>query len=319
MKSVSARKRWIALAAAALVSGAVGAAPAPVAPVVSGTVHQALFSIALDGKKGYAVGAMGEILHSEDGGASWKPSTPAPTPLALLGVSTSGGRTLAVGQQGLVLSLQTDGSWKKVDSGSKSRLFAVHLNPRGEAVAVGEFGTVLASSDGGQQWRSVAPTWADYTEHGEEPHLYDAAIDDKGTMTVAGEFGLILRSEDAGASWQVLHRGDASIFGLGFDGSGRGFAVGQVGTILRSDEQGRNWTALASGSGANLLSVRPLSHDVIVVSGVRGSLLSQDGGQSWQARTEGPLGGLWFADLAGAADGGVLAVGQAGQMVRLQP
>jgi len=305
--------------AAALFSSAVGAAEPQTAltSVVSGTVHQALFSIAMDGKTGYATGAAGEILSTEDGGASWKAMTPAPTPLSLLGVTTNGGRTLAVGQKGLILSLK-DGKWTPVDSGSSSRLFAVHVNQKGDAVAVGEFGTVLASGDGGESWRNVAPTWDAFTEHGEEPHLYDAAVDADGVMTIAGEFGLILRSSDGGGSWHELHRGDASIFGLTFDGQGRAYAVGQVGTVLRSDDNGKSWTKLASGSDANLLSVRMLSHDVAVVSGVRGSLVTHDGGQSWQSRTEGPLGSLWFSDLAGTADG-VLIVGQAGQVMRMQP
>lgn len=305
--------------AAALFSSAVGAAEpqAPLTSVVSGTVHQALFSIAMDGKTGFATGAAGEILHTGDGGQSWTPMTPAPTPLSLFGVTTKGGRTLAVGQKGLVLSLQ-DGKWTPIDSGSKSRLFAVRLNTRGDAVAVGEFGTVLVSSDGGQSWRTVAIDWDSHTAHGEEPHLYDAAITEDGRITIAGEFGLILRSDDGGGSWKELHRGDASIFGLAFDSEGRGYAVGQVGTVLRSDDDGKTWTKLASGSQANLLSVQPVSHDVAVISGVRGSLITHDGGQSWQARSDGPLGTLWFSDLAGTADG-VLVVGQAGQMVRMQP
>src|SRR3546814_9878460 len=53
---------------------------------------------------------------------------------------------------------------------------------------------------------------------------------------MAGEFGLILRSDEAGGSWRVLHRGDASIFGLTLGGDGRGYAVGQVGTVLRTDD-----------------------------------------------------------------------------------
>src|SRR3546814_10640102 len=81
---------------------------------MSGTVHQALFSISLYGNTGYATGAAGEILQTGDGGASWKTMTPAPTPLALLGVATRGGHTLAVGQKGLVLSLH-DGKWTPVD------------------------------------------------------------------------------------------------------------------------------------------------------------------------------------------------------------
>ncbi|NGY04484.1 WD40/YVTN/BNR-like repeat-containing protein [Solimonas terrae] len=309
----------LVVVAAALVSSAAGAAEpqAALSPVVSGTVHQALFSIAMDGKNGYATGAAGEILGTDDGGQTWKAMTPAPTPLSLLGVTTSGGRTLAVGQKGLVLSLQ-DGKWKPIDSGSTSRLFSVQVNHKGDALAVGEFGTVLVSSDGGQHWRNAAPDWNSITEHGEEPHLYDALVDDSGAMTMAGEFGLILRSTDGGASWHELHRGDASIFGLAFDGQGRGYAVGQVGTVLRTDDDGKTWTTLSSGSQANLLAVQPISHDVVVISGVRGSLITHDGGQSWQTRAEGPLGSLWFSDLAGTADG-VLVVGQAGEMVRMQP
>src|SRR3546814_19098553 len=107
---------------------------------------------------------------------------------------------------------------------------------------------------------------------------------------MAGEFGLILRSDEAGGSWRVLHRGDASIFGLTLGGDGRGYAVGQVGTVLRTDDNGKSWPKLSSGSKANLLSVQSVSHDVAVISGVRGGLVTHDGGQTWQARPPAPPG-----------------------------
>src|SRR3546814_4195955 len=68
---------YMVVLAAALVSSAVGAAEpaAKLSPVMSGTVHQALFSISLDGNTGYATGAAGEILQTGDGGASWKTMT----------------------------------------------------------------------------------------------------------------------------------------------------------------------------------------------------------------------------------------------------
>src|SRR3546814_8723920 len=88
-----ALRDYMVVLAAALVSSAVGAAEpaAKLSPMMSGTVHQALFSISLDGNTGYATGAAGEILQTGAGGASWKTMTPAPTPLALLGVATRGG------------------------------------------------------------------------------------------------------------------------------------------------------------------------------------------------------------------------------------
>src|SRR3546814_19896778 len=84
---------------------------------------------------------------------------------------------------------------------------------------------------------------------------------DNGEITIADEFGLILRSDDAGGSWRVLHRGDASIFGLTLGGDGRGYAVGQVGTVLRTDDNGKSWTKLSSGRKANLLPVPSVPPD----------------------------------------------------------
>src|SRR3546814_12303823 len=103
----------------------VGAAEpaAKLSPVMSGTVHQALFSISLDGNTGYATGAAGEILQTGDGGASWKTMPPAPTPLALLGVATSGGPTLAGGPKGQSRGLPP-GKWTTSQHGSKTRLFS---------------------------------------------------------------------------------------------------------------------------------------------------------------------------------------------------
>ncbi|WP_157534520.1 hypothetical protein [Hydrocarboniphaga effusa] len=42
--------------------------------VLQGKAHQALFSVAFDGDRGVAVGAMGELLESSDGGKSWNGS-----------------------------------------------------------------------------------------------------------------------------------------------------------------------------------------------------------------------------------------------------
>src|SRR3546814_10491425 len=90
-------------------------------------------------------------------------------------------------------------------------------------------------------------------------------ISDWSSDVCSSDLGLILRSDDAGGSWRVLHRGDASIFGLTLGGDGRGYAVGQVGTVLRTDDNGKSWTKLSSGSKANLLSVQSVSHDVAVI------------------------------------------------------
>ncbi len=318
------------LGAGLLVAGAVYAAamPAdktagsasPLQPVLTGTVHQALFAIAFDGDLGVAVGAGGEVQESTDRGATWNPVEPAPADLALLGVGVSGQRALAVGQSGLMLSRSADGQWSKVDSGAKSRLFSVRLNSKGMAVAVGAFGTVLVSEDGGQNWRALTLDWTIYAADGMEPHLYAAALNEDGAITIAGEFGLILRSNDAGASWQVLHKGDASLFGMQLREDGIGYAVGQSGAILRTDDNGANWTTLDSGTEALLLSVNAESSGRVVVTAMRDMIYSADHGASWKHVPAPEISDAWYSGIAQAnKDAAVLAVGQAGQIVRLDP
>ena len=70
-------------------------------PVLTGIPHQALFSIAMDGERGIAVGAGGEIQVTEDGGATWTRET-TPSPLSLLGA-----RSGVLGAFGVVVSMVT--------------------------------------------------------------------------------------------------------------------------------------------------------------------------------------------------------------------
>ncbi|MFA5938851.1 MAG: photosystem I reaction center subunit IX [Sinimarinibacterium sp.] len=293
-------------------------------PVVTGTVHQALFAIDFDGSFGIAVGAGGEVQESNDSGAGWKTVTPAPTPLALLGVGVSGQQALAVGQTGLVLRRETDGKWQSVDSGTRNRLFAVNLNAAGAAVAVGAFGTVLVSTDGGRQWRSAAPAWAEFAVDGMEPHLYAADLSNDGAITIAGEFGLILRSRNGGKDWQLLHKGDASLFAMDLRPDGVGYAVGQSGAVLRTTDDGATWTDLRSGSGALLLAVHSEASGRVVVTAMRELLLSRDAGDSWQPVNVPEVGNVWYSGVGRAGgvgqagvDAPVLAVGQAGRIVRI--
>jgi photosystem II stability/assembly factor-like uncharacterized protein len=249
--------RWTgALAGAGLLLAAgLAQGAAAVTPLVTGTAHQALFSIATHGQVGIAVGAAGAIVESGDGGKSWKAVTPAPTPLSLLGVAVSQGHAIAVGQVGTILVMDSSGKWSKASAGTDNRLFAVSVNSAGEAVVVGGFGTVLHSADGGKTWTAIAPDWNGYAENGEQPHLYDVNIDDRGVITLCGEFGLILRSADAGKTWKTLHKGDASLFAMELKPGGNSYAVGQNGAMLRSTDGGNSWSDVSSGTGAILLGV----------------------------------------------------------------
>src|SRR3954468_16049882 len=90
----------IALAVCGLGTGAAARAEDSGIAATLGTNHEALFSIALDGKAGVAVGAAGDLRESADAGVSWHALAATPTPQALLGVGLDATHAIAVGQQG---------------------------------------------------------------------------------------------------------------------------------------------------------------------------------------------------------------------------
>ncbi len=316
---MTSRLKYLACSATALALSISDAASAATAtPIVTGTVHDSLFAISLDGGRGLAAGAPGYLLETSDGGTTWTPSTPLSTRLALLGVSLKGKHAIAVGQQGLVLKREGSG-WKTIDTGVQERLLSVSVNAGGAAVAVGAFGTVLASSDGGSSWTAIKPAWEQFADVGTEPHLYACHIDEAGTITLAGEFALILRKAAGSSEWTLLNKGTASLFAMHLGGN-IGYAVGQGGTVLRSGDAGASWSAVDAGTGAILLGVAASSDDQVTVTGMREMRHSADGGQHWTAVSGGGVDSLWYQGI-GQPEGSkaAFAVGQSGRILKITP
>lgn len=312
---------------AVLAAGTAIAAANQVKIIGTGTPHDAFFGLSFEGQKGLAVGAGGVIAETTDGGATWKRVEQKATQLSLLGVDRRGSYGIAVGQLGTVLVEQSAGQWTAADSGSKSRLLSVSVNSQGTAAAVGEFGTMLKSSDGGKTWTSTAPDWPSLIPTGAEPHIYTVQVGESNQCIAAGEFGLILRSSDGCSTWQPVHpaeEGASSIFALrlGLDDQGKpiGFAVGQSGRILKSVDGGRKWTDETSGTEANLLGVDIAVGGRVVVTGMRAMLVSNNAGASWTPLNEIDIPVAWYqTPRAVGASATVIAVGHSGRIIQVVP
>lgn len=318
----SLRKTVFALGLAAFAgwtATAVHAAQAvskPVEIVVQGTVHESLFGIAFDGDKGVAVGAAGEVQTTDDGGKTWK-SSKLPTEIAMLAVHLDSARAIAVGQVGQAFLKSTGGEWEKVDTGTEKRLFDVSSNVAGLAVAVGEFGGLFLSEDGGRAWHPLTLDWMQVgTDGGAEPHLYGVDVSAEGAITVVGEFGLVLRSEDRGRSWQVVSKASASLFAIEVRENGVGFAVGQDGYALKTTDGGKTWLCIDLGSKAILNGVHSSDDGKVTVTAMREMLVSNDDGTSWSSIDNPEVTTVWYVGVDASATG-VMAVGQAGRIVRL--
>jgi len=295
--------------------------------LAAGIPHSAFFGISFDAGKGVAVGAGGAIFGSADAGKTWMPVQHGLTELALLAVDKRGAHTIAVGQAAIVMIEDSPGHWAKIDMGEiNSRLFSVSVNSKGLAFAVGEFGTVIKSTDGGRTWAPMAPNWASYANANApgtgEPNIYAVNVSESGEITLAGEFGVILRSVDGGAQWRVLRPvtpQTPTIFALHIprDGTGVSYAVGQTGELLQSADRGVTWVRTPTNTKANFLGVAA-SGDQVVVTGMRVMYRSQDAGKSWKPVEEGDTTTDWYqAVRAEASSGRIVAVGHAGRIIQV--
>ncbi len=299
--------------------------------VVSGIPHQALFAIDFDGDTGYAVGAGGEVQRTTDGGRSWSREAP-PGRHSMLGVAVRGERAVAVGQMGLIAVRDRQGSWVMAASGTEERLFDVDINARGVAIAVGAFGALLRSEDGGQTWSQAQPQWRGiFKDSGGrlgdffEPSLYGVQLSDDGQAWVVGEVGLILYSKDAGLTWQVAHAGesrpegvDPTLSSIQVRSDGKGYAVGQEGYMLTSRDGGLSWSTVERKTHSNLLSVSTDPRGTVVVTGMRDLLFSPNDGRSWKSVQGEDIAIGWYSGAGRSSEKDVsYIVGNAGRILRL--
>lgn len=103
---------------------------------------------------GWIVGEFGLVLHTSDGGKSWKRQT-VPVEKALFRVFfTDENRGWITGQNGILLMTDDQGRhWRSLDAGSQESLFNLVIQGR-RGLIVGERGTILTSEDGGITWRA---------------------------------------------------------------------------------------------------------------------------------------------------------------------
>ncbi len=287
--------------------------------VHQGIVHDALYDVCFDGQSGLAVGLAGTVLSTDDAGLTWQNGS-AGVSNALLGVSCGESTSLAVGQAGLIMRKAGDGEWSSIDSGTDQRLLSVSANESGLAVAVGGFGTVLKSTDGGLTWGSLSFDWEAILNDFLEPHVYDVNVSADGIITLVAEFDLVLRSVDQGETWDTVNKGDTSLFAIDFRNETNGFAVGQNGKVVKTLDGGLTWTVMPVPTQENLLDVWS-SEDQVLVTGIRTLLRSRDDGLNWEVVTEGDVTVQWYQAVKGTTDGGrdsVVMVGHSGRVINIK-
>src|SRR5947207_9786242 len=175
-------------------------------------------------------------------------------PLTILSLAGVCGLTLAMHTGHAGSSLAATNSSKAQGGASSSQWHWQNPLPQGNnlrgasfvdantGTVVGEYGTIVRTTDGGNSWTIQAS--------GTTQTLWAVSFTDVTNGTAVGEGGTILRTTDGGDHWASQPSGTTlQLRGVWFSDSNNGAAVGDSGTILRTTEGGNSWLPQSSWTG----------------------------------------------------------------------
>lgn len=142
-----------------------------------------------DAEKGYAVGAFGMILRTDDGGMTWMPwqhRIDNPRQLHLTAVVGDGTSVYIVGEQGLILRLdERTQRFVSIDSPYKGTFFGAVIPEPGGLLVFGMRGEAYYTSSAGAHWKRI--------ESGrDEAALTGGAVLSRGVAVVVTQSSRIL-------------------------------------------------------------------------------------------------------------------------------
>ena len=271
---------------------------------------------------GWAVGSLGTILHSTDGGATWQPqdSSTSAELYAIHAIDSQqawavGGTTdpISLLSRGVVLRTANGGkTWKSLQPLTPA-LRDVHFQDAQHgwtigASSSGQLSGAFATSDGGQSWR---PLWFD-----ERGDWATAHFSDDGLSYAVGRSGMIaLIDRDR---LEILQQADtagrqAHCFVAASHSDW--WIAGKQGLLARCDTRSGKTTSLTLPASIDLLCLTAQENRLWVGGAPGGAILhSPDGGTTWQSQATGiatPIRQLTFID---AQHG--WAVGELGKILR---
>lgn len=309
-----------------------------------------LGAVARSGARLVAVGVRGLIVLSDDNGQTWR-QAPSPVSSDLVAVRfVSARQGWASGHDGVILATFDGGEhWvKQLDGRMAADLLKAHFSAlaadgnalaarhlkditlnyqSGPAVpmlglyfenertgwAVGSFGTILGTTDGGKTWVS----WIEKVENDRMLH-YNAIAEVGGDVYLASEQGMLFKLDRSRQRFTPVTTGYNGSF-LGVVGA-RGYiiAYGLGGSAFRSRDNGASWQRLSTGLHGSLTSACVLDDGRLLFVSQDGHLIvSRDEGDTFQSIPLARLG--LITDVAAAGRNRAVLTGPSGsQIVNLE-
>lgn len=251
----------------------------------------------LDEKVGWAVGHSGIILKTTDGGEHWSKQLDGQQILKQLS-------EVRVSDDQVLQRIE-----RQKKDGPDRPFLSVHFSDLNNGLAVGAYGLVFSTSDGGAHWEPKL----DFIPNPEERHLY-VIHERPDAMYVAGEQGRLWRHAVGQQKFEMLKTPfQNTVFDLLSSGPGGALiALGLGGKVYRSADQGRTWQNIDLPSKASLTAGLNM-RGFLILAGEDGQLfISNDAGKTFQI---GPKYAFPIAGLTLTSENKILVVGYSGSQI----
>jgi len=218
--------------------------------------------------------------------AAVKLANPAPDGL-ILGAARAGRRMVTVGDRGVILLSDDQGkTWRQAQEvPTRATLTAVHAVDEKNLWAVGHWGVILNSADGGEHWS------LNHSDLERDQPFFTVWFADAQHGVVAGLFSLLMVTDDAGQTWTSVKlpvasdkvKSDLNLFQLFSAKTGDVWLAAEQGMVYHSADQGHNWDVVATGNIGTFWSGLVLADGSLLVGGLEGKMFkSTDHGKSWK-------------------------------------
>ena len=230
---------------------------------------------------GWAAGHEGVILHSKDGGKTWVKQYDG------LRYGTEGLQyyeaLAAANPDNEKYPLLVDEMQFAISQGADKPLFRIAFSTTTHGYALGAYGMILETQDGGENWLPVLEN----VENDGFFHIFDfAPLPQPGKFFASGEAGLLLEgdiNEEIGKRVQTIPW-VGSFFTI-IDATDGGMVIGGLrGNMFRTDDVGATWTTVTKPMTSAIVDSTRLTDGRLVAVGIGGEVLvSTDNGASFVA------------------------------------
>ncbi len=238
---------------------------------------------------GYTAAQGDQFLRTRDSGKTWTYIT---LPIvnddsAIDNVFTLDSATaIVIGYIGVILRYDATG-FHFLPSGTQERLESIAFPSQDTGIIVGDFGTVLQSTDRGETWKAI--TGIPTTER-----LFSVAFANDDVGIAVGDSATILRTTDHGRTWAIVNNllTGTNISLTNVQGFSNGaFFIHAGNQLLRSTDFGQNWVSILPNGMSDIAGMSFYSPQIGMIAEPSASsqyipdtahlAYTLDGGSSW--------------------------------------